>query len=149
MSTILEMINVFPFLLELTPEEVSCAEEHMFEMLVPKGDVVIHEDEPGAFMCFIIEGSLEILKKNPSGEDVVIDTVGHGESFGEMAVLQETKRSASVIAITDCTLLVLTAKGFNLLLAEHPRVAASLLRSLAILLSKQLRETSSDLVDLM
>ena len=94
-------------------------------------------------------GRLEILKKNPSGEDVVIDTVGRGESVGEMAVLQETKRSASVIAITDCTLLVLTAKGFNLLLAEHPRVAASLLRSLAILLSKQLRETSSDLVDLM
>ncbi len=149
MSNITEMLNVFPLLKELSEEEVACAEDHMYEMLVSSGEVVISEGQPGSFMCFIIEGSLEISKKNQAGARVVLDTIARGESFGEMAVLQQTIRSASVTAASDCTLLVLTAKGFNLLLQEHPRVGASLLRSLAILLSKQLRETSSDLADLL
>lgn len=149
MAEIENLIDLFPLMRGLAPDDVARAEEHMYEMHVQPQEVIFNEGDEGNFMCFIINGQLDVRKKSVSGETVIIASVIRGESVGEMAVLQNTTRSASVIAASEATLLVLTSKGFDLLVDQHPRVGSSLLRGLAILLSKQLRETSADLADLM
>lgn len=72
-----------------------------------KGDVVFVENEPEDFLYVIAEGSVRISKLI-NKRDLLLEVIGKGEIFGEMAILNKTGRSATAIANEDCKLLRLT-----------------------------------------
>jgi CRP/FNR family cyclic AMP-dependent transcriptional regulator len=114
---------------------------------VEPGDTVFKEGEKGAYMCFVAEGELEILKKNVEGEDVAISTLQSGASIGEMAVIDNFPRSATVRAKTKGTLLTLSRYSFDTILKQQPPIGIKLFQSLARLLCLNLRKTSKGFAD--
>ncbi|OGS23210.1 MAG: hypothetical protein A2252_00845 [Elusimicrobia bacterium RIFOXYA2_FULL_39_19] len=86
-----------------------------------KGDVIIHEGEPGTCMYFIASGKVQIQIRTK--EDVVL---GEREFFGEMALISGAPRSADVLALTDVVLLSLEKQDFDSIVLAQP-VASSLL----------------------
>lgn len=89
--------------------------------LIP-GETVFEEGDNGDYVCFVVEGSLDVLKKTGEGESVVISTLKKGGSIGEMAVIDQLPRSATVKAITKTTLLTLSQEKLNYILTDRKSV---------------------------
>ena len=88
--------------------------------------------------AYIIEaGRVEVSKKRPSGERQVIGILEENDIFGEMGLIDGLPRSASVIALEDCTISIMTQEAFNSLAQRNPQALMPILKVLA----KRLRAT--------
>jgi len=130
----------------LQPADFQTAAGYFNMASVAKGEAIFNEGDPGAFMCIIHLGSVSVQKLNPDGQAVEIAVLRRGRAFGEMAVLDGERRSASCFAATDCQLLNLGRDALDKMLDEAPRVAAKIIRALATSLSKRLRMVDGQLL---
>jgi voltage-gated potassium channel len=90
--------------------------------IVPAGHTVVHRGGVGDSMYFISSGAVEVV--SPGGGEAV--HLHEGEFFGEVALLQHTPRTASVVALTRCRLLVLEAADFRRMMTHEPEVRAKI-----------------------
>jgi CRP/FNR family cyclic AMP-dependent transcriptional regulator len=140
------ILNI-PILATLTDKELTVIEKYLnFIELTPE-EIAFEEGDRGDYVCFVVEGSLDVLKTSETGEDIVISTLSKGRSIGEMAVIDDLPRSATVKARTKATLLTLSRENFDYILAEHSAIGVKILKGIARLLSLNLRKTSSRLAD--
>jgi len=96
------------------------------EVDAPKGKVIVRQGEPGR-ECFVIaEGKARATIRGRGSEPL-----GPGSFFGEMSLLDQGPRSATVKAETDMHLLVLGSREFSSLVNEVPTVAVRMMRGLA------------------
>ncbi len=94
---------------------------------VTPGDVVIREGDVGDFFYVIVSGQLRVERGGR-----VLAHLGPGEFFGEMALLDDRRRSATVIAETGAELIAVNRDQYHRLLAEHPEMAATIMRVMAL-----------------
>jgi CRP/FNR family transcriptional regulator, cyclic AMP receptor protein len=97
------------------------------EIDVPKGRVLMREGEPGREFFVVVDGRARITV----GTRGRLAAAGPGASFGEMSLLDQGPRSATVEAETDMNLLVLDSRSFSSLLDEVPSVARKVLTAMA------------------
>lgn len=142
-------LALVPIFSQLSPQELAVIEKFMFVNKVEAGDVVFREGEKGDYVCFVASGALEVMKTNHHGHTVVITTLAKGSSIGEMALIDKLTRSATIRACTASQLIVLTRKGFDMILKLHPDVGVKVLKGIAMLLSINLRKTSEQLAEVM
>ena len=142
------ILNI-PIFSRLKGKELRSIEQCMKIAEVIPGEIIFEEGERGDYVCFVVEGSLEVLKKTESGESIVISTLAKGRSIGEMAIIDDLPRSATVRAKYKSTLLTLSRESFDYLLAKHPDVGVKILKGLASLLCMNLRKTSNRLAEYM
>jgi len=122
----------------------------------PAGRVIIQEGDPGDSVYIMISGEVEITKqltlvldKDTPKERVMIRLKAEdGVYFGEMSLLENDPRSATVTALSDCRVLELYQKDFLELVRNDPAMGLKLLLRLAQLLSRHLRKTDQDVVKL-
>ena len=112
-----------------------------------QGEVVVQEGERAAFLCWIIEGKVEVQKRSDDGSLRTLGTLGRGSTIGEMSILDGEPRSDSVVATSPTTLLLLDAKELQRLTHESPGLAAEFYRRVGKGLSQKLRRTSGALVE--
>jgi CRP/FNR family cyclic AMP-dependent transcriptional regulator len=96
------------------------------DLEVPPGKVLCKEGEIGHEFFVIVDGEVEVTR---NGKRVA--TRGGGEFFGEIALLEETRRTATVTAKTPLRFFVLTRSDFRRLVSENPNVERKVLRALA------------------
>lgn len=109
--------------------------------------LICSEGDAGTFMCIIHFGAVSIRKTNSSGDVVEIAKLRKGRAFGEMAVLDGERRSASCIAVSDCNLLILSKDSLEKMLLDAPKSAANVIRAIAVAMSKRLRMVDGQLVE--
>lgn len=90
------------------------------------GQTIFEEGQLGSHMYAIIEGEVEILFHGQ-----VINRLGQGDIFGEMALIDTNIRSATAIAKTDCQLVSIDEKRFDYLVHLSPAFALAIMRILA------------------
>lgn len=105
--------------------------------LCRKDEVIFYEDEEGDFFFVILDGRVKVtLLGIPDrftrgyGREVVLSTLGPGDFFGEMALVDNEPRSATAVAIEECELLCLHRSDFQSALSDWRGVVQMLLRSL-------------------
>lgn len=130
-------------------EEISLLSKHMSYVHLKQGEYLFTEGDTGNFMGFVVQGVLEVLKKSDAGGNVVIARLTKGNSIGEMALIDKSARSATVLAKQPTTMVTLTDKGFDMLVEQSPVVGIKVIQKIARLLSLYMRRTSSKLADLM
>jgi CRP/FNR family cyclic AMP-dependent transcriptional regulator len=101
---------------------------------VPAGKVLAREGEPGWEFFVIAEGSAKAMKRGRK-----IASLERGSFFGEMSLLDQGPRSATVTAESDMQLLVLNSRSFSALIESNPSVSRKLLRGMA----ERLRSTQN------
>lgn len=148
-KAVVDLLIEIPMFDQLDSDELRTMAAHMNFMDFKSKETIFSEGEKGDFVCFVTKGSLEVLKKNENGKNVVIALLGKGRSIGEMAVIDDFPRSATVKARADSTLVIITRKDFDQLLDQHPKIGIKILKGLAKLLSMNMRKTSSRLADYM
>ena len=111
------------------------------------GEVLFSEWDKADFVCFIEHGKLDVTKKTGPDSVDVMATLGRGRSIGEMSIVNNFPRSATVIARTDVRLAVFPRTAFEAILNEKMDIGVKILKGLANLLSINLKKTSSRLAD--
>lgn len=138
-----------PIFDSLDIDELSLLAQHMSYVHLKSGEYLFVEGDRGNFMGFVVQGLLEVAKKTESGQNVVIARLTKGNSIGEMALIEKSTRSATVIAKQPTLMVTLTEKGFDILTSRSPVLAVKVIQKIARLLSLYMRRTSSRLADLM
>ncbi len=148
-ARILDQLCAVPMFNELNFSDLQVIARHMHYSEVEAGDVVFLEGERGHYVCFVVEGSLEVAKAAAAGPRTVLTTLSRGQSIGEMALIDEAPRSATVTALSKSRLLMLFRQDFEAILEQHPAIGISMLKGIARLLSSNLRRTSDLLAERM
>ena len=95
-----------------------------------KGETIIFEESKGFHVYFILEGEVNVVFFTPSGKKIILSTLQQGTFFGEMAVLDELPRSATVEAKTSCKILELSKNDFLYILQKNPQCTLAILKEL-------------------
>jgi CRP/FNR family transcriptional regulator, cyclic AMP receptor protein len=127
-----------PLFSELSESEL----EHVAQVGIPRsfpGETrIFHEGDPGDACYIIREGSVRVTREHPDGRAITLATLGPGAIFGELAMLDGERRSASVEAGENTELLALSASDMRTLIREHPGMA----EKLVVALTRRLREAN-------
>ena len=115
----------------LSPDELKKLTREMREVRHPAGAEMIIRGKEGVGFMVILEGQAEVTTSDGRHR-----TLGPGDYFGEMALLDHQGRSADISAKTDLVVAAVTEWGFKAFLAENPEIAYRLLQTL----SRRLRE---------
>lgn len=114
--------------------------ESTMERRCQAGEVIFREGEPGNVMFMILAGRVAILKGELT-TPTILAFRGVGEIFGEMALLENQPRSATVVSLDDTHLLGINRQNFQELLNQNPSVGLSIMETL----SSRLRKTNEAL----
>ena len=102
----------------------------------PRGSAIIAAGDPTDSLYVIISGRLKVMISDDEGREVILAILGPNEFFGEMGLIDDHPRSASVVAIESCELLALSKRDFKKCLEENFEMAMTVMRGLV----KRLRE---------
>lgn len=127
--------------------DIEALSDYMQAYEAGKGLTLFKEGENGSYMCLIIQGKVDVCKKDQNDKIKVVASIGAGKTLGEMAIIDGEPRSASAIAIEPTTLALLTKVNFQRIVSEKPGLATRILLQVSRLLSQRLRRTSGQLVD--
>lgn len=123
-------IGRVPIFEKCTPSEVSAIDALMQEHAFEPGQIIVTQGTPGQAFYLILTGRVELLRERNS-----LGALGPGDFFGEMSLLDNAPRSATVRAMEPTTCLMLSSWDFKSLLEQQPSIAVKLLE----VLSRRLR----------
>jgi CRP/FNR family cyclic AMP-dependent transcriptional regulator len=106
-----------------------------------KGDVIVREGETAVAFYFVLSGSVEVVKQAEGANPLVQGILGPGDFFGEMALIDDYPRSATVRALEDTECLEMWRWDFRYELHRSPSIAVEMLPDL----SRRLRQTNTQL----
>jgi CRP/FNR family cyclic AMP-dependent transcriptional regulator len=128
----LKRVRVFA---DLAPEELVILARRAHRRHVPRGAMIMHQDDMGTAAYFIVAGGANVLLESEDGRQFIVAQLGPGDHVGEMSLLDGEPRSATVVASAETDLLVLQREEFLQEIAQHPR----LMREMLTALSRRLR----------
>jgi CRP/FNR family cyclic AMP-dependent transcriptional regulator len=134
-DTKVEALKGVPLFEGLSRRELVQLERVCEDLEVEPGKVLCKEGEIGHEFFVIVDGKVQVTRQGRR-----VATLGGGDFLGEIALVTEIPRTATVTAETPVRLFVLTRREFHAVLDQNPRVERKVLRALA----RRLAETSSD-----
>jgi CRP/FNR family cyclic AMP-dependent transcriptional regulator len=135
---IVELLGRVPLFSELSPDELQRVAQVAIPRSYPADTRVFHEGDPGDACYIVSQGSARVIRQHSDGRVITLATLGPGAIFGELAMLDGERRSASVEAGEDTELLALPARDMRALIREHPEMAEKLI----VALTRRLREAN-------
>jgi CRP-like cAMP-binding protein len=112
------------------------------------GDTLFSEGDNSNYAAFVIDGQLEVIKKDINNKEKVVSSFSKGSAIGELALLDGLPRSATVRAKSAASVTVLDRQGLDAIIEEELRVGVKILRHLARAVSYNMRRISNQLSDL-
>lgn len=100
------------------------------------GEVIIREEAPASALYIILSGRVRV-DKNPAVDGEPLAHLTDGDFFGELALIEEHGRTATVVAETELTCLLISAWEFHASLEEHPEMAVPMLKAIIARLHRQ------------
>lgn len=147
---IVEKLKQIPLFEEIkdNPEYITSLMEICRIREYKEDEVIIKEGDLGSEMYIVYEGGVEIKKRTRAGDDytVVKLKAEYNVFFGELALIDDDKRSATVIAGEDSRFLVITKDNFLKLGNDQPEIGLPITRAIAKILAGRLRKTTSDML---
>ena len=122
----LELLRRSPFLAGLSRKDLQEVGKLADEVDLPAGRVLMREGDLGSEFYVIISGTVDVERGGK-----VVRTMGPGEFFGDISLVTERPRAATVTVKTDASFLVLGHREFHSLLDRFPSIRMSVLESIA------------------
>lgn len=140
----IQFLKTVPFFNELANWQLKRVSEIVFERTYEPGELIFEQGQPGAAIFLIMEGQVcvEIFREQKTTSLAVLE---RGSFFGEMALLDESPRSASARCIVTCKTLALYRNDLTRLIQTDPLTACHIYHALARIVGDRLRSTN-DLV---
>jgi CRP/FNR family transcriptional regulator, cyclic AMP receptor protein len=129
-ETSAELLRSVPLFADLEEAELERFSRVAVPRSFPAGTRVFHEGDRSDACYIVCDGSFRVTREHSDGRAITLATLGRGEVFGELAMLDGDTRSASAEALSDGELLALPATAVKGLLARHPEISVKLVAAL-------------------
>jgi CRP-like cAMP-binding protein len=133
----LESLRKIPLFAGVGEDDLDEVASHLIERRFPKGATIVEEGTPGDYMYVIREGRVKVTKLSDDGREKILQMLGEGAFFGEMALLDQAPRSATVKTLSPVRLLALSRVDFLSVLRRSPDLSMAVIQEL----TRRLRET--------
>ncbi len=128
----------------LSADEISVIKRHAVTRTFRKNTVFIQKGEESSRLYLIVSGKVKVYVADESGKEKVLNIQGPGEYLGELGLLGNCPRTASVATLEDSSFLVISKAAFLECLGRHPQIALNLIANLVERVTR-LTEAVSDL----
>jgi CRP/FNR family cyclic AMP-dependent transcriptional regulator len=142
-----EIIEVIQLFEDFEADELEGLARYMRCYRAPLGTEIIREGDEGDFMLLLLDGAIEIIKKDVRGLPQIMGSAGPGKTLGEMSLIDGEPRFASCVALDTIEIAVLDRASLSRMLTEEPRIGIKLMMELLMLLNQRLRSVSAQLMD--
>ena len=140
-------LKKFPLLQGISDQDLSYLSTLLKEKKTKAGEDIIKEGDSGSEMYILTEGTVDIIKTTVYGDPFIVATLDSEMHcvFGEMAMLDNDKRSATVRAKSDCRTLYIDRNNFDEFCNSHPDSGVKFLRLIGINLVRNIRSENNNL----
>jgi CRP/FNR family cyclic AMP-dependent transcriptional regulator len=108
------------------------------------GEYVFYQGDPGIGLYIVREGEIEIVRESDKGDKVKLASANKGDFFGELALIDGEKRSASALAKTDTKLSVIFKPDLDEFIEKYPKKGIKILQGIAEITTVRLRSINED-----
>ena len=137
MST--DALRKIPLFAKLDDQDLEQLAEATVTRTFNKNSIVITEGDSSSSLYIILSGDVKVFVSDEDGKTNIVNRLGSGDYFGELSLIDDEPRSASVEAVSKCKISILSRQYFVDYIEQHPRVAIHLLKGIG----KRLRNTTS------
>lgn len=130
---------------ELDQEAIRALAEHATQRTCPKGQLIFYQGDPAGSLFVMKEGLVKVFVTSEEGDEMLLVTLHPPDTFGELALLDGSPRSASAQALEPTKMIEVKRTEFLEVVRSNPGMPEALLRSMGALL-RRLTEQASDLV---
>ena len=143
----LNRLKSIPVLEGMSDEDLKTLSGLIKEHKTSAGENLITEGESGSEMYILVEGKVDVIKTTIFGDPFVVASMDASMHcvFGEIAMIDNDKRSATVKAKTDCVTLAINRKDFDNFCNERPKSGVELLRLISFNLVRNIRTENNNL----
>lgn len=142
MSAIANLVKGCPLFHEIYDGEVESIIANCLVATYQPGDTIMKQGDEGTDICVILSGQADI-KVEKNGDSHFIATIGKGDIFGEMVLINETKRTANIICREKCDVLVMSFDNFYKFFSKNPSVFALMVLNVTRLITKRLKYSNA------
>jgi CRP/FNR family cyclic AMP-dependent transcriptional regulator len=137
MDMILDKVEIFE---GLSAEELSVLAESSTVRSYPKNTVIINENDHADSLYVIEAGKVKVYCSDKNGKEFIMNTLEPGDYFGELALLDDDKRTASVRTMEKSGFMIIYKEDFNKIIEQQPNIAKTLIRNL----TRRVRKLTQD-----
>ena len=143
MATLSETLEEITLFKGMTKEDIDSIAASTVIRHFPKNTVIVSQGDETDSFYVIMEGKVDVYLKNDKGKEIIINTLGTGEAFGELAPLGKIPRQASIITTEDSTFGVISRQVFMDTLLTKPTVSMQIIDLLVHRIRDLTEEVSS------
>jgi CRP/FNR family transcriptional regulator, cyclic AMP receptor protein len=139
-----DVVKSIPLFASLSERQLQDLTHNVIVRRFPRGTFIVNAGEKTDGLYLILSGRAKVLVSNKDGGEVIFANLGPGECFGEMGLLDDYPRSASVQALAACELLCLSKSDFMCCLSNNPSLGIGIIQMLV----KRLRQANRQIESL-
>lgn len=137
-SNKLAVLRKHPMFCDLEPEALDQLCRYAKHSTLKRGTTIVSKGDPGNSLVVVVSGTVKISISSPDGRSAILNLIGPGEIFGEVALLDGRARTADATANTNCEIYIIDRRDFIPFVRSQPALAMKLIE----LLCERLRWTS-------
>jgi CRP-like cAMP-binding protein len=141
-------LKTIPLFNELTKRDLSSLIKIIHNRTFVPTELIFHQGDPGIGLYIIRDGEVEIERENANNVKKTLATFSKGDFFGELALVDGEKRSASAIAKTECKVSVIFKPDLDEFIEKYPRKGIKILNGISSMIALRLRKLNEDYFDL-
>jgi CRP-like cAMP-binding protein len=141
-------LKTIPLFKDLTKRDLSSLISIIHNRTFVAGEMIFHQGDPGIGLYIIREGEVEIEREIDNAEKKVLATFTKGDFFGELALVDGEKRSASAIAKTPSKVSVIFKPDLDEFIEKYPRKGIKVLTGISTIIALRLRKLNEDYFDI-
>ena len=130
------VLKTVPLFASFPEEQLRMLSTMITRKSAPRSTTIMAGGDATDSLYIVLSGRLKVMMSDSEGKEVILSILGPGEFFGEMGLIDDEPRSATVMTIEPCELLSIAKRDFKKCLAENFEMAMAVMRSLV----KRLRE---------
>ncbi|MFP5405224.1 MAG: Crp/Fnr family transcriptional regulator [Gammaproteobacteria bacterium] len=119
-----------PLLAGLSEQQLEALASGSTRRNYARGRTIVAEGEPSHSLYILLSGRAKVQRSDAEGKEVILAVLSAGDWFGEMSMIDEEARSASVITLESCDFMSIEKASFKAMLAQSPDVSMAVMRGL-------------------
>lgn len=123
------MLENIPLFSGLGPKDIAAIASHAVTRSYPKNTIIINEGEMSESLYLIQSGKVKVYVSDADGKEVILNIQGPNQYFGEMALIDDAPRSASVMTMENTSLSIISKAAFRECLAKNPDISLNLIKT--------------------
>ena len=141
-------IRNVPIFEQLSKKELAAVEKLVHTRTYETDETIFSEKDPGGGMYIVLDGDVSIVKNYGGTHEQKLASLGHGDFFGEIALLDESPRTATAVSVGDTKILGFYRTDLYELVERRPKLAIKIIVNLARVVSERLRHSNSQAQEL-